>query len=221
MIFIKTFLKIIYYYFLKIKNMYFLYIYIFILLIENIFSISKDNDSINQTINSLITKGDFINLDNYLESLLKENISFIDILSTNVNKKLEKIKEISNKLSVISRTNFRVISPAFNWRETELELYLEIFYSHRMNAPSCGELDYENVTLLNNNMTFHFEGNCTMGDDELFFNLTLNLFKSIKNIRKIEKSRKQMTITLVKDYYSYWNRLLDNDQENPDNMNAF
>ena len=201
--------------------MYFLYIYIFILLIENIFSISKDNDSINQTINSLITKGDFINLDNYLESLLKENISFIDILSINVNKKLEKIKEISNKLSVISRTNFRVISPAFNWRETELELYLEIFYSHRMNAPSCGELDYENVTLLNNNMTFHFEGNCTMGDDELFFNLTLNLFKSIKNIRKIEKSRKQMTITLVKDYYSYWNRLLDNDQENPDNMNAF
>ena len=90
-----------------------------------------------------------------------------------------------------------------------------------MNAPSCGELDYENVTLLNNNMTFHFEGNCTMGDDELFFNLTLNLYKSIKNIRKIEKSRKQMTITLVKDYYSYWNRLLDNDQENPDNMNAF
>ena len=201
--------------------MYFLNIYIFILLIENIFSISKDNNSINQTINSLITKGDFINLDNYLESLLKENISFIDILSINVNKKLEKIKEISNKLSVISRTNFRVISPAFNWRETELELYLEIFYSHRMNAPSCGELDYENVTLLNNNMTFHFEGNCTMGDDELFFNLTLNLFKSIKYIRKIEKSRKQMTITLVKDYYSYWNRLLDNDQENPDNMNAF
>ena len=201
--------------------MYFLYIYIFISLIQNIFSIFEDNESINQTINSLITKGDFINLDKYLESLLKENISFIDILSTNVNKKLEKIKEISKKLSVISRTNFRVISPAFNWRETELELYLEIFYSHRMNAPSCGELDYENVTLLNNNMTFHFEGNCTMGDDELFFNLTLNLFKSIKYIRKIEKSRKQMTITLVKDYYSYWNRLLDNDQENPDNMNVF
>jgi hypothetical protein len=90
-----------------------------------------------------------------------------------------------------------------------------------MNAPSCGELDYENVTLLNNNMTFHFEGNCTMGDDELFFNLTLNLFKSIKYIRKIEKSRKQISITLIKDYYSYWNRLLDNDEENPDNMNEF
>ena len=191
------------------------------ILIVNIFSFSKDNDSINKTINLLITKGDFINLDNYLDSLVKENISFIDILSSNVNQKLEKIKEISKKLSIISRTNFRVISPAFNWRETELELYLEIFYSHRMNAPSCGELDYENVTLLNNNMTFHFEGNCTMGDDELFFNLTLNLFKSIKKIRKIEKSRKKMTITLVKDYYSYWNRLLNNDQENPDNMNVF
>ena len=60
-----------------------------------------------------------------------------------------------------------------------------------------------------------------MGDDELFFNLTLNLFKSIREIRKIEKSRKQISITLIKDYYSYWNRLLDNDEENPDNMNEF
>ena len=169
----------------------------------------------------MITNGDFLSLDKYLENLLKENISFIDILSLNINKKLEKIKEVSKKLSVISRTNFRVISPAFNWRETEFELYLEIFYSHRMNAPSCGELDYENVTLLNNNMTFHFEGNCTMGDDELFFNLTLNLFKAIRNIRRIEKSRKKMTITLLKEYNSYWNRLLDNEQENPENMNSF
>ena len=201
--------------------MYFLFFYIFILLIVNIFSFNKDNEVINQTINSLITNGDFLSLDKYLENLLKENISFIDILSLNINKKLEKIKEVSKKLSVISRTNFRVISPAFNWRETEFELYLEIFYSHRMNAPSCGELDYENVTLLNNNLTFHFEGNCTMGDDELFFNLTLNLFKAIRNIRRIEKSRKKMTITLLKEYNSYWNRLLDNEQENPENMNSF
>ena len=201
--------------------MYFLFFYIFILLLVNIFSFNKDNETINQTINSLITNGDCLSLDKYLENLLKENISFIDILSLNINKKLEKIKEVSKKLSVISRTNFRVISPAFNWRETEFELYLEIFYSHRMNAPSCGELDYENVTLLNNNMTFHFEGNCTMGDDELFFNLTLNLFKAIRNIRRIEKSRKKMTITLLKEYNSYWNRLLDNEQENPENMNSF
>ena len=199
--------------------MYFLFIYLFILLISSIYSIFEDNITINKTICNLITKGEFSKLDTYLESLKKENISFIDILSTNINKKMEKIKEISKKLSIISRTNFRVISPAFNWRETELEIYLEIFYSHRMNAPSCGELDYENITLLNNNNTFHFEGNCTMGDDELFFNLTLNLYRSIAKIRNIEKSRKQMRITLEKDYYSYWNRLLNTDQENPDNMN--
>ena len=201
--------------------MNFLFFYIIILLITYILNISLDNDTINKTINSLITKGDYNKLDNYLEILTKENISFIDMLSLNINEKMKQIKEISKKLSIISRTNFRVVSPAFNWRETELELYLEIFFSHRMNAPSCGELDYENITLLNNNKTFHFEGNCTMGDDELFFNLTLNLFKSIREIRKIEKSRKQISITLVKDYYSYWNRLLDNDEENPDNMNEF
>ena len=201
--------------------MNFLFFYIIILLITYILNISLDNDTINKSINSLITKGDYNKLDNYLEILTKENISFIDMLSLNINEKMKQINEISKKLSIISRTNFRVVSPAFNWRETELELYLEIFFSHRMNAPSCGELDYENITLLNNNKTFHFEGNCTMGDDELFFNLTLNLFKSIREIRKIEKSRKQISITLVKDYYSYWNRLLDNDEENPDNMNEF
>ena len=199
--------------------MYFLFFYLIILLITNIFSISKDESSINKTINSLITKGDFIQLDNYLESLTKSNISFIDILSANINKKMDQIKNISKKLIIISRTNFRVISPAFNWRETEIEIFLEIFYSHSLNAPSCGELDYENVTLLNNNNTFHFEGNCTMGDDELFFNLTLNLFKPIAKIRNIEKSRKRMSITLLKEYHSYWNRLLDTDEENPDNMN--
>ena len=201
--------------------MYFHFFYLFILLITYIFSLKEDNKTINETINKLIVKGDYNQLDNYLEKLTKENITFIEILSENINNKMGKIKEISKKLTVISRTNFRVISPAFNWRETELELFLEIFYSHRMNAPSCGELDYENITLLNNNNTFHFEGNCTMGDDELFFNLTLNLFKPIKKIRKIEKSRKQMTITLVKESYSYWNRLLDNDEPNPDNMNEF
>ena len=58
-----------------------------------------------------------------------------------------------------------------------------------------------------------------LGDDELFFNLTLNLFKPIARIKNIEKSRKRMSITLIKEYYAYWNRLLDTDEENPDNMN--
>ena len=137
--------------------MNFLFFYLILSLIINILSFFEDNITINKTINSLITKGDFDKLDNYLEILTEKNISFIDILSTNINKKMEQIKETSKKLSIISRTNFRVVSPAFNWRETELEIYLEIFYSHRMNAPSCGELDYENVTLMNDNNTFHFE----------------------------------------------------------------
>ena len=201
--------------------MLYFFISLFLLLIKNVISIVDSYETINKTINELITIGDYIKLDNYLESLNKEKINFIDILSSNIINKINIIKKISEKLSVISRTNFRVISPAFNWRETELELFLEIFFSHRMNSPSCGELDYENITILNNNMTFHFEGNCTMGDDELFFNLTLNLFKKVDRIRKIERSRKQILITLVKEKYSYWNRLLNTDEENPDNMNEY
>ena len=199
----------------------FVYVYFYILLINNILSLSIDNSSINNTIYTYIKKGQYSNLDSYLDELKQKNISFIDYLTENINNKIKKIKEVSEKLAVISKTNFRVVSPAFNWRETELEIFLEIFFSHRMNAPSCGELDYQNIELVNNNMTFHFEGNCTMGDDELFFNLTLNLYKKISKIRRINNSRKQIQITLYKEEHSYLNRLLQNEEENPYNMNEY
>ena len=196
-------------------------VYFYILLINNIFSLSIDNSSINNTIYTYIKKGQYSNLDSYLDELKQKNISFVDCLTENINNKIKKIKEVSEKLAVISKTNFRVVSPAFNWRETELEIFLEIFFSHRMNAPSCGELDYQNIELINNNMTLHFEGNCTMGDDELFFNLTLNLYKKVSKIRKIDKSRKQIQITLYKEEHVYWNRLVRNGEENPDNMKGY
>ena len=202
-----------------IFNLFFLLIIIF--LIINISSLSYNNFTINNTINKYITKGEYSKLDFFLEELKQNNITFINFLTENFNNKIKKIKEIGEKLSIISKTNFRVISPAFNWRETELEIFLDIYFSHRMNAPSCGELDYQNIELLNNNMTFHFEGNCTMGDDELFFNLTLNLYKKISRIRKVDQSRKQIQITLYKEEHVYWNRLLINKEENPINMNEY
>ena len=203
-------------------NSFFLYYIFFLLfLIKNSISFIYDDYTINNTINKFITKGDYSNLDLYLEELKQKNISFIDYLTENINNKIKKINEISEKLSIISKTNFRLVSPAFNWRETELEIWLDIYFSHRINAPSCGELDYQNIELLNNNMTFHFEGNCTMCDDELFFNLTLNLYKKISKIRKINQSRKQIQIALDKEEHVYWNRLLKNEEENPNNMKEY
>ena len=195
--------------------------FILLFLIKNITSFSYDNFTINNTIHKFITKGEYSNLDIYLEDLKQKNISFIDYLTENINNKIKTLKQINEKLSVISKTNFRLISPAFTWRETEIDIFLEIYFSHRINAPSCGELDYQNIELLNNNMTFHFEGNCTMGDDELFFNLTLNLFKKVTKIKKIDQSRKQIQISLKKEEHAYWNRLLKNNEENPDNMNGY
>ena len=195
--------------------------FILLFLIKNITSFSYDNFTINNTIHKFITKGEYSNLDIYLEDLKQKNISFIDYLTENINNKIKTLKQISEKLSVISKTNFRLISPAFTWRETEIDIFLEIYFSHRINAPSCGELDYQNIELLNNNMTFHFEGNCTMGDDELFFNLTLNLYKKISKIRRINQSRKQIQISLYKEEHVYWNRLLKNDDDNPDNMKEY
>ena len=205
------------------KNIFFIYMRYLLFISFLIIDINSHipDTLINKTINEYITKGDYSNLDTYLSDLNTKNISFIEILTENINNKIKLMKELGKNLSKISKTNIRVITPAYRWGETDRDIFLEIFYSHRMAIPSCGELDYQNIELLNDNMTFHFEGNCTMGDDELFFNLTLNLFKKVDRIRKIERSRKQILITLVKEKYSYWNRLLNTDEENPDNMNEY
>ena len=190
-----------------------------LLLFNYILSEKYSQDSVNNTIYSLINKGEYSNLENYLDELKLKNISFIEFLSNNINNKIKLIKNIGEQLSLLSKTNFRLVTPAFQWRETEYSIDLDIYFSHRSSAPGCGELDHYDTRLINNNMTFHFEGNCTMGDDELFFNLTLNLFKKIKNINKINPSRKLIHISMMKEEHQYWNRLLKEGEDNPKNMN--
>ena len=187
----------------------------FFLLFNYILSESNSYDSINKTINSLINKGEYSNLEKYLDELKLKNISFIDSLSNNINNKIKLIKNIGKQLSLLSTTNVRLVTPAFQWRETEWRIDLDIYFSHRSTAPGCSELDHYDTKLINNNMTFHFEGNCTLGDDELYFNLTLNLYRKIKNIQKINVSRKLVHITMTKEYGQYWNRLLKEGEDNP------
>ena len=197
------------------KNIFFIYMRYLLFISFLIIDINSHipDTLINKTINEYITKGDYSNLDTYLSDLNTKNISFIEILTENINNKVKLMKELGKNLSKISKTNIRVITPAYRWGETDRDIFLEIFYSHRMAIPSCGELDYQNIELLNDNMTFHFEGNCTMGDDELFFNLTLDLPKQIEKYEITQQSRKQLGITLKKKERAYWNKLTENKNE--------
>ena len=197
------------------KNIFFIYMRYLLFISFLIIDINSHipDTLINKTINEYITKGDYSNLDTYLSDLNTKNISFIEILTENINNKVKLMKELGKNLSKISKTNIRVITPAYRWGETDRDIFLEIFYSHRMAIPSCGELDYQNIELLNDNMTFHFEGNCTMGDDELFFNLTLDLPKQIEKYEITQQSRKQRGITLKKKERAYWNKLTENKNE--------
>ena len=197
------------------KNIFFIYMRYLLFISFLIIDINSHipDTLINKTINEYITKGDYSNLDTYLSDLNTKNISFIEILTENINNKIKLMKELGKNLSKISKTNIRVITPAYRWGETDRDIFLEIFYSHRMAIPSCGELDYQNIELLNDNMTFYFEGNCTMGDDELFFNLTLDLPKQIEKYEITQQSRKQLGITLKKKERAYWNKLTENKNE--------
>ena len=197
------------------KNIFFIYMRYLLFISFLIIDINSHipDTLINKTINEYITKGDYSNLDTYLSDLNTKNISFIEILTENINNKVKLMKELGKNLSKISKTNIRVITPAYRWGETDRDIFLEIFYSHRMAIPSCGELDYQNIELLNDNMTFHFEGNCTMGDDELFFNLTFDLPKQIEKYEITQQSRKQLGITLKKKERAYWNKLTENKNE--------
>ena len=69
--------------------------FILLFLINNITSFSYDNFTINNTIHKFITKGEYSNLDIYLEDLKQKNISFIDYLTENINNKIKTLKQIS------------------------------------------------------------------------------------------------------------------------------
>ena len=53
----------------------------------------------------------------------------------------------------------------------------------------------------------------------LILDISIKTIFKIKNINKINPSRKLIHISMMKEEHQYWNRLLKEGEDNPKNMN--
>ena len=187
-------------------------------LYNNLDVISTNTTELNNTLSTLINTSNFQLLDNYIQLLKENKIEFNPYLNTLITNKISTLHSLYQTLSLKDSSNLQIVSPAFLWAEDQYSVHLDILFSHRHNAPGCSEVDDYYTVIYNNNYTFHFNANCTMGDDELYFELDLTLFDKVDKIDKVSISRGKAIVRLEKEKKYSWGQLLRPGEELPNNM---
>ena len=187
-------------------------------LYNNLDVISTNSTELNDTLSTLINTSNFQLLDNYIQLLKENKIEFNPYLNTLITNKISTLHSLYQTLSLKDSSNLQIVSPAFLWAEDQYSVHLDILFSHRHNAPGCSEVDDYYTVIYNNNYTFHFNANCTMGDDELYFELDLTLFDKVDKIDKVSISRGKAVVRLEKEKKYSWGQLLRPGEELPNNM---
>ena len=187
-------------------------------LYSNLAVISTNTTELNATLSTLINISNFQLLDNYIQLLKENKIEFNPYLNALITNKISTLQSLYHSLSSKDSSNLQIVSPAFLWAEDQYSVHLDILFSHRHNAPGCSEVDDYYTVIYNNNYTFHFNANCTMGDDELYFELDLTLFDKVDKIDKVSISRGKAIVRLEKEKKYSWGQLLRPGEELPNNM---
>lgn len=187
-------------------------------LYNNLDVISTNTTELNNTLSTLINTSNFQLLDNYIQLLKENKIEFNPYLNILITNKISTFHSLYQTLSLKDSSNLQIVSPAFLWAEDQYSVHLDILFSHRHNAPGCSEVDDYYTVIYNNNYTFHFNANCTMGDDELYFELDLTLFDKVDKIDKVSISRGKAVVRLEKEKKYSWGQLLRPGEEIPNNM---
>lgn len=187
-------------------------------LYNNLNVISTNTTELNDTLSTLINISNFQLLDNFIQLLKENKIEFNPYLNTLITNKISTLHSLYQTLSLKDSSNLQIVSPAFLWAEDQYSVHLDILFSHRHNAPGCSEVDNYYTVIYNNNYTFHFNANCTIGDDELYFELDLTLFDKVDKVDKVSISRGKAIVRLEKEKKYSWGQLLRPGEELPNNM---
>ena len=187
-------------------------------LYNNLNVISTNTTELNDTLSTLINISNFQLLDNFIQLLKENKIEFNPYLNTLITNKISTLHSLYQTLSLKDSSNLQIVSPAFLWAEDQYSVHLDILFSHRHNAPGCSEVDDYYTIIYNNNYTFHFNANCTIGDDELYFELDLTLFDKVDKVDKVSISRGKAIVRLEKEKKYSWGQLLRPGEELPNNM---
>lgn len=179
--------------------------------------ISTNQTLLEDTLSFLIDHSQLNILESFLAQLKQSKIPFKTVLNNLIQSKVKTLNDVYDILSLKDNLHIQVVNPPFIWDENDHIVRLQIFFSHRLDSPGCSEL-IEHNEIMYSNVTFHYDGYCVMGDEELRFNLDLNLFQEITKIQSVTVSRGKIIVKLDKKEKVTWRRLLKEGEEIPKNM---
>ena len=180
---------------------------------KSMFEIKSDN----KCLENLVSKGLYKSADYLIQELSKRQIKYKDQIKSANSNASKKLKEIYNNFR-FEEKDYIAASPAFQWAQSGDNVFIEIKYAHRFDAPGCLDVKKEKVDVEGN--VLNFTAYCIQGDTPIKFSLSLDLFEEVNQELSTFTSNSvgRYQVTLRKRESSYWKSLLKKQAESPSNM---
>jgi hypothetical protein len=169
----------------------------------------------------LLKTAHFKTLDFYLNELNKQGIKYRETLNLAIDNIQKNLEVLHNKFK-FDDSEFREVSPAFQWAQSKEDIFIQIKFAHRHDSPGCLEVKNENIDI-NGNIVI-FTAYCVQADIPIKFKLKLELFDEVSK----EESTSQLSsvgrfmVNLKKSVRpKYWKNLLKPGVEAPPNMKVW
>ncbi len=185
--------------------------------IDENFKIISQKENIKEYLIKIINNGDYDILKYYLKKLKENNINYDLYLEESIHKKIEKMINIFNQLKYEDEIGIKIVSPAFEWTEGNIQVVLKIKYSAMLNSFACPHVDDEKLIVLNDRKTIRYESRCLLSNYQMKFLLELKLYAEVENPDKLMSERGETIVNLKKINKVDWGRLLDIGYTLPDN----
>lgn len=156
----------------------------------------------------------------YMLELNKRGIKFTDQLKIATNNIIQRAKSLYNNYR-FEESDYVSVYPAFEWAQSLDQVFINIKYSHRWDAPGCVEVKKENIETFENLVMF--SAYCIQGDTPIKFVLNLDLFDQIdeKESKFSSSSVGRYQLNLKKKHPGYWRNIVRKGADLPGNMRSW
>ena len=192
---------------------------------EIISLISSNIDSLQEKshscIDTLIKYCKIPALDYYLNELSIRGKEYKENLEISLNTMLTTINDVYNKHKYNSN-DYQDVFPSSRWAQNLDEIFIEVKFAHKHDAPGCLEIKNLKVELKEKNI--QLTGYCVLGDVPIKMNYHIDLFDKIdvKSSKHFVSSVGRYQFNLKKKKSNnYWKKLLDDKMKIPTNMRVW
>lgn len=166
-------------------------------------------------IKQLLLSGNFKALESYATLLNDNNVKFKEDLQNSINNIETQLDDIANKFR-FDENDYQKVVPSLRWAQSLKNVFIQIKFSHRFDAPGCTEV--ENIKTTIEESQIALVGECVLSDIPIQFVLNLPLIDSIDKSQSlfVHKSSGPY-FELLKREPKYWANIIS--EENKKNFN--